>query len=794
MRIIIKGSETREGVMFKLLENGKITFKEVPEKVYFYVEKGFDVSHFNQVFSNVTKIEEIDEAKYKIILENNFLRNKIRNYFEDLGIKTYEADINAVKRFLLTHQEIELFNIHNSKLFFDIETDDRTPLLKDEKDSVIANTAILSFSAIDSEGKEYREINKSKEEPTEKEYELLLKIREILRLYGITSGWNSQLFDDPYLEQRFKYHGIPFNNEFINRLDYMIVYKKNTRHSLRSYKLNAVGNYELKEGKLDQKKGNGEVYKRWKNDPSGLLDYNFQDALLLKKLDDKLGFIKIHEMIGDISHCFIKDTIWASDFGDYLVMNECSKRNLIMPSIPTKEEKEKRRWSAIKIGGGFTRCFKPGFYDEINVWDFSSAYPEFIKTFNISFDTFLGNVNDLSLEEVNEFKRKEYLFTPEDDSDGRYHPQRIFNNEFQGVIPTVVQGLLDTRNKIRRAETYKKIKENTPAADFKIHPLYLQQYSYKVAANSIFGLVAFPNTRFYNYHVADSITTSVRACIQMVYQKLEEELECVVLGGDTDSTFVDTRKSSFTKEQIDEKIAEYINIWVKQFNVKDHYIKMSWDKLMKPFFFVMKKNYAYKEGNSIVIKGLEAIKSSTNSLASEIQREIIEDIMNYQFSKQKWNEKITKIRNFCFEQKLYKEHLLMSKQLTKTPASYEGYIIDKKTKRPKIKNDGTLQEKTIPAHVKLAKELMLNDSTIGIGSKIRYIVKSQKPIEAINYDDWKSEDGYDTEYYWERIAKPIMKVLYAYDKEYFNSFDWKLRPSKTRKAIEKWNQGREDVI
>ena len=130
------------------------------------------------------------------------------------------------------------------------------------------------------------------------------------------------------------------------------------------------------------------------------------------------------------------------------------------------------------------------------------------------------------------------------------------------------------------------------------------------------------------------------------------------------------------------------------------------------------------------------------------------------------------------------EELLLIKALTKMPLEYRGYIIDKKTKKPKVKNDGTLQEKAIPAHVKLAERMIAQGKDIYPGSKMKYIVVKEKPILALSSEeyskghgvfeykhkkfgiiDYEWSGGYEATYYWLRILKPLLKVAYTYHKK-----------------------------
>ena len=112
------------------------------------------------------------------------------------------------------------------------------------------------------------------------------------------------------------------------------------------------------------------------------------------------------------------------------------------------------------------------------------------------------------------------------------------------------------------------------------------------------------------------------------------------------------------------------------------------------------------------------------------------------------------------------EYLIMAKTLTKHPKQYEGYVIDSKTGEPKKKKDGTLQKKSIPAHVVLAQRLIDEGYDVNVGDLIKYVVKKSKPkIEAITIEEYEKTKQFAKEYYWERCIMPVLQVLFVLDRD-----------------------------
>jgi len=262
MHVVIKTQETRTGVRFRIYKDNKFLFSEIPFNNYFYLKKEDyenDAEEFHQAFGRLYQVEE--KGKFvKIIFLNNFMRMKLKEYWE-IRCKTFEGDIKANKRFLLDNK-ISLYNDRIPYTFYDIETDDRLPLQKDDRGQIIATSRILTFSGVDYKNQSFSLYLYDDSDISEKE--MLKKILEYFSNYGIISGWNSEKFDMPWIKQRCDYHGIKYTIlDYINHLDYMDIYRKYSKKTLKSYSLNNVSNFELKESKIDQEKGKGAIYHSW---------------------------------------------------------------------------------------------------------------------------------------------------------------------------------------------------------------------------------------------------------------------------------------------------------------------------------------------------------------------------------------------------------------------------------------------------------------------------------------------------------------------------------------------------
>lgn len=797
--VIIKSQETRTGVRFRILRDGKYLFAEVPFQNYFYIKFVDYEQNENEFLTKwnrnlISKCEVVGQF-VKIYLSNNFMRTQIKDWWEE-RCKTYEADIKANKNFLLD-KNIKLYNEEIPYCFFDIETDDRLPMKKDERGLVMSNgQRILSCSFYDYKGVSC--VYDLKAENDESEKALLTAIIQKLAQYGIIAGWNSVRFDMPYIKQRCDALGIGYKIlDYVNHLDYMEIFKKYERKTLKKYSLSFVSMYVLKRDKVDQKKGKGAIYDTWQSDREHLKKYNLEDSKLLYDINKERLFIEVSMHRANNATCHPQSTMNGSDSGDYYLMKRYRRKSFIMPSKPTRAEVEERKKRG-KIGGGFTNCFCPGFFRNARVWDFKSMYPSVVNTWGISPETYVASVNKV---EGNDYSQ--YFITP-CNFDTKFHPYRLYKKE-KGIFPEAAKELIAERDKIKYRLT-PELKKSDPIL---YRRLYLEQYALKVDANTYFyGLLSFPPGRYFNWEVADSVTSSCQAMIKECYNKLGE-WSCTVLGGDTDSTFA-LLGDNVTVEKVDQLFREFFDEWVKQWNIEEHSLVFEYEKNFETFLFVKKKNYAYKMYNEITIVGMEAIKSDSAVVGAKMQEEFIHAILNDNYKEEEWREKINNINNRVFNQQLTTAELTLIKALTKMPEDYKGNIIDGKTGQPKIKADGSVQMKSIPAHVKLAERLINKGIDLYPGSKIEFIVVKQKPILALSPEEYEAKSGvyqiksrkkgiinfefsghYDAEYYWLRSIKPLIKVVNAYYSK-LPEWDWAITNSQMKKIIEKDDDSTED--
>jgi DNA polymerase elongation subunit (family B) len=159
----------------------------------------------------------------------------------------------------------------------------------------------------------------------------------------ITVGWNSEIFDIPYVHNRianvlsYSYAqklspiGITEEKEIsrrditvkiagISHIDYQELYKKFTYNEESSYSLEAISQKELKRGKY---KYTGTLDKLFRENLDGFIEYNVTDVELMVAMDAKLDLINVAVGICHIGHVPYEDYLFSSKYLDGAALTYC---------------------------------------------------------------------------------------------------------------------------------------------------------------------------------------------------------------------------------------------------------------------------------------------------------------------------------------------------------------------------------------------------------------------------------------------------------------------------------------
>ena len=295
-----------------------------------------------------------------------------------------------------------------------------------------------------------------------------------------------------------------------------------------------------------------------------------------------------------------------------LVVKECSQLNTRIPTL--------KGFNGEQLDDGFEGAIvlepTPGIYldEPVSVLDYASLYPSSIIEKNLSHETFIGTKEEIEnnpkkfewLEDVphNIISYDDYSYVlkgktthkiKEDTQTTCYFAKP---KEDRGIIPTILQTLLD-----QRKATRKRIKETDNEDKKKV--LDGLQLAYKVTANSVYGQMGAKTSSIFFKKIAACTTAIGRERIDdasigvksWAKEKGYEEPEIVY--GDTDSVFVKfSRKDKDTGKILEGKEGLQYCIdcgvksgeWITE-NMLHKPQDLEYEKTFYPFILISKKRY-----------------------------------------------------------------------------------------------------------------------------------------------------------------------------------------------------------
>lgn len=190
---------------------------------------------------------------------------------------------------------------------------------------------------------------------------------------------------------------------------------------------------------------------------------------------------------------------------------------------------------------------KPGVYDWVIPFDFSSLYPTTIIAYNIDYSTLVVD-NSLPDSACHVVEWEDHIGC-EHDTDNEKKDRRVckkyrfrFRKEPMGVIPSLLQTLLS-----QRSETKKRIKSLTDPTLKTV--LDKRQLAYKVSANSMYGAMGVKKGYLPFMPGAMSTTAMGRMSIQKAAEYVKEKHKGQLIYGD--SVAPDTPVCVRTEEKLE---------------------------------------------------------------------------------------------------------------------------------------------------------------------------------------------------------------------------------------------------
>lgn len=644
------------------------------------------------------------------------------------GIPTYEADVDPVVRHLVdTGASVQL----PRRVYLDIETDSRVPFARKEE------MRLLSWALVDDTGRAHLAV--LEEDADGAERDLLGELFEALAPYDQVAAWHGDGFDFPVLAARAERAGLRVGWRDWLWLDHLVLFGRMNMHSAesgeekQSMRLQSIAMAVLGEGKDDFDAAH--TYEAWAaggEERERLARYNLKDTDLLRRIEQKTGYIDLFATL--CQTCGV--------FGDTSGLNPVRQMDGFLLRLararghrfPTREF---RPDVAERFKGAFV--MEPqakGIERDVHVADFASLYPSIIITWNMSPDTLVPVPVNGPLPS------------------GRSRSPLTgagFTTERVGILPDALRELL--RLRVEWNEKKAASPPGTPAW----HDADRRSTAYKVAANSFYGVMGTPFSRYYQRTVAEAVTQCGVWLIRETIAAAQVKGWRVVYG-DTDSLFV----AGSTKEDFEAFVAwcnaELYPRLLRSQGCVENRIKLAYEKAFARVVFVSAKRYAgayaHYKGKAATadskpeVKGLEYKRGDAALLARRLQERVIAMLMAGEENLEEYRAVLYAAREHVLLDPLPVEEVRLSKSLQKPLEEY--------AQRTKL--DGTAAGQ--PPHVTVAKLLAARGQEVSEGTRIEYVVAdgSASPARVIPAEDYTGVEA-DRIYVWESLVYPPTERL-----------------------------------
>ncbi len=616
-------------------------------------------------------------------------------------------------------------------------------------------------------------------EYVENESELLKKFCEEIKKFSpdFLVGYFSDGFDLPYLKARadkFKIkltlgldgsqpkfsRGINLIGKIkgIVHLDILKFIRTAYAQYMKSetLSLNEVANEFLGERKKDfEIKHSSQINDNgWKK----YYEYNLHDSVLTYQLfqkfwPDLLEFTRIiEEPTFDVSRYGLSKQI------ESYILHNLEKFNEIPERRPGYNEiSERKRLGGVK--GAFVYEPKPGLYNNLAMFDFTSMHTSIIISMNISRGTLIpkkdapefsasgprrGSRTSLVYAE----RRKNSFVSPEIE-EGKEKIKYYFTKK-QGFFPTLLKEIFEKRKQAK--------------AEYKKNPSAItlaRSNAFKVLSASAHGYIGFFGARYYSRESSASILAFVRKFNQDIIKKVEDAKYKVIFG-DTDSVAMVMENKS--KKQVLELLKKLNKELpgVMELELDGFFKRGLWVTTRSGIAGAKKKYALIDEKGKIKIRGFETVRRDWCNLARKLQNKIIRDILD-EGNEKKSLESVKEIIKKLKERKINKEDLIIKTQLKKPLSEY----------------------KAISPHVIAARKMHEQKIPISQGNLVKYYIAETREKKKLVRDKVKLPDEkgeYNIEYYLENQILPAVENIF----QVFNINIKEIIEGKKQDKLSKW--------
>ncbi len=514
----------------------------------------------------------------------------------------------------------------------------------------------------------------------------------------VLTGWNTKFFDVPYLVNRMRkvlgeseakklspWNIISERQAFVmNRkmtvyelvgvadLDYLELYKWYSPNgkSQESYRLDAIAQFELGEGKISYEEYEN-LHQLYRLNYQLFIEYNIKDVDLILKLEDKLKLLELALTLAYDTKTNYDDVFAQTRMWDALTYNNLMNQKIVVPPRIVKDKD-----SAFE--GAYVKEPQVGLHEWVASFDLNSLYPHLMMQYNISPETLIEpedytqEMRDILSQGISVDKLLKKQIDISGLENATLTPNgQFFRTDIQGFLPKMMEDMYEDRKKFKKLMIQAKKEYEVEKDDSKKYEIEKRiarynnlQLAKKVSLNSAYGALGSQYFRFYDLRMALGVTTAGQLSIRWIEAKLNKYVNKIlntgnkdyVIASDTDSIYLNLgplvksamgnktedigRTISFMDKVCETKIEPFINqsynelaIYVKAYAQK---MQMKREALANKGIWTAKKRYIMHVYNNegvqyaepdMKIMGLEMIKSSTPAPVREKMKHALQIMM-----------------------------------------------------------------------------------------------------------------------------------------------------------------------
>lgn len=693
------------------------------------------------------------------------------------------------------------------------------------------------------------------------EHDLLIGFTEFIKKYNphIITGYNIMGFDIPYMIDRAKHNlciydfdqqGFAFGHakektikwsssayknqtfQFLDAegrlyVDLLPLVKRD--YKMSNYRLKTVATYFIGQTKDDlSPKGIFKCYRLGiKKEPDGSYSdtarkamgvvgkYCVKDSILVARLFEKLQtWIGLCEMGKTCNVPIFYLYTQGQQIKVYSqVYKYCMYKNFIVEKngyIPAENE---------HYQGATVFDPIPGVYDRVVPFDFASLYPTTIIAYNIDFSTLVTD-DTIPDEMCHVMEWEDHVGCEHDTTVRKTKPKHVmccnrryrFLKSPKGVLPTILQNLLDARKHTRsQIKVIKCLLNNQKVGDEDkklvegmfddllekktltvtdknslntlINVLNKRQLAYKVSANSMYGAMGVSRGYLPFMPGAMATTAMGRKSIELVAKVIPRDFGGKLIYGDTDSNYIVFPKLLTSEETWDysEKVASEVT---KLFPSP---MKLEFEEVIYWRFLILtKKRYmslsCQRDGilsSKISKKGVLLARRDNSAFVRTLYADVTMKIFNREPRDEVLYYIINEINKLCSGTVSY-ENFVVTKSIGDTGGMKPTPTINDKGQRKALLGDYTVPilstdaderlrqfklkdcdnpreyyERCLPAQVQLAERMRRRGQRVAPGSRLEYVITRNGGHKAKQYKKVES-----AEYFGQH--RDVLRIDYLY--------------------------------